>query len=259
MTGPVLVGVSTKSYLGYRRSLEWLGAVTALAAKHPAVLDGRVSPFVAPSFPLLESALRLASGTGVAVMAQDVSRWPAGAHTGDVPASMLAEMGVTLVEIGHAERRAEGETDEVVAAKVALAQEAGLVPLLCVGESVAPGAAGRGDGGASGGAQDRDDAEAAADFCAAQVLAAGSTGRLVVAYEPIWAIGAESPASPGYVTDVVRRLRTRVPATTVIYGGSAGPGLLAALRPGVDGLFLGRRAHDPAGVAAVLDEAAALA
>lgn len=243
MTARVLVGISTKTYLGHRASLAWLRAVTETGREHPAVVDGRVGLFVAPSFPLLESALRLATGTRVVVAAQDVSSDVAGAHTGDVPASLLAEMGVGMVEIGHAERRAtRGETRDVVRAKLARAAEAGLTSLLCIGE-----------------ASRLDPVEAAA-VCLEQVADA-STGSLVLAYEPVWAIGAPAPAPAEHVRAVVDAIRAGLPSasatTPIIYGGSAGPGLLETLRPAVDGLFLGRFAHDPANVARVLDEAAA--
>ena len=245
MSSPVIVGISTKTYLGYRSSLDWLTSVTKIGRMHEAVVSGRLRLFVAPSAPLLESAVRLASGTGVVIGAQDVSEDDAGAHTGDVSASLLAEMGVGLVEIGHAERRASrGETSAVIRRKIVRAQDAGLVPLLCVGES-----------------QQGDPAEAAA-ACLAQI-ADVSVGPVVIAYEPVWAIGAAQPASPSYVRAVVDAVRGGLPAALasapIIYGGSAGPGLLADLHPAVDGLFLGRFAHDPANVLRVLDEAAALA
>ena len=88
-------------------------------------------------------------------------------------------------------------------------------------------------------------------------------GRVIVAYEPVWAIGAAEPAGPEHISAVCVALREHLDATgregAVIYGGSAGPGLLTKLGSSVDGLFLGRFAHDPAALTAVLDEAAALA
>ncbi|WP_371871314.1 triose-phosphate isomerase [Phytohabitans rumicis] len=79
---------------------------------------------------------------------------------------------------------------------------------------------------------------------------------VVVAYEPVWAIGAAEPAGVDHIAAVCDALRARVPDSPVVYGGSAGPGLLTRLRGAVDGLFLGRFAHDPAALADVLDEAA---
>ncbi|AMM19972.1 hypothetical protein AX769_07125 [Frondihabitans sp. PAMC 28766] len=241
---PVIVGISTKSYLGYRASLEWLQQVTDIARHHEAVSSGRVRLFIAPSEPLLESAVRLAAGSAVVVAAQDVSSDAAGPHTGDVPATLLAEMGVQLVEIGHAERRATRcETPEVIRAKLAQARDAGLASLLCIGEG------------------ERTTVTGAVDACLTQVADA-SEGRIVLAYEPVWAIGAPEAAPADYVRAVVEGIRAGLPQALadipLIYGGSAGPGLLASLRPAVDGLFLGRFAHDPSNVERVLDEAATL-
>jgi triosephosphate isomerase len=156
---------------------------------------------------------------------------------------MLAELGVSLVEIGHAERRRLfAEDDAVVARKVRAAVGHSLTPLLCIGEP------------------DKLDAGAAADFCVGQVLAATEgdsalPSRLVLAYEPVWAIGAQEPAPPQHVNAVLTRIRGALgPGCPIIYGGSAGPGLLPQL-PAADGLFLGRFAHDAANLARVLDEA----
>lgn len=255
-TRPLLIGVSTKMYLGYRASLDWMASVAETAAARPQLADRGVTVFVIPSYPVLESAVRLLRPAGVTVGAQDVSTGE-GALTGEVSAGILAEMGVRLVEVGHAERRRLfGETDAVVAAKTHAALAAGLTPLVCVGE-----------------AERADPAQTVSvvvDQCLAAVSATDNAGtadldrlgRIVVAYEPIWAIGADEPAPAAYVNEVVAGIRAQLADRSggtpppIVYGGSAGPGLLASL-PEVDGLFLGRFAHDPANVAVVLDEALA--
>lgn len=257
------VGVSTKMYLGYQESLDWLAGVRDQVMARPE-LAGRVGVFVAPSFPLLESASRILDGTSVLLAAQNSSA-AGGALTGEVSPDLLAELGVGLVEIGHAERRRLfGEDDAVVAAKTAAVAAAGMTPLLCIGE------------------HKRQSIPEAVEFCFGQVDsalgAAVAADHVVIAYEPVWAIGAAEPAPASYVNDVVSGLRKRlagrfggsegtgsagyrdgtgaaertVPA--ILYGGSAGPGLLPRLHA-VDGLFLGRFAHDPANLATVLDEA----
>lgn len=243
MTAALHVGISTKLYLSYERSLTWLASVAEIARQHPAVRDGSVAVFVAPSTPVLESAVRILEGTGVTVAAQDVSRFDSGPYTGETGAPLLAGLGVGMAEIGHAERRRLfGETAEVISAKVDAAQRAGITPLLCVGET------------------ERVDPETAATICLDQIGDAES-GPLVVAYEPVWAIGAAEPADAAHVRDTVAAIRRGLPealtGTPIIYGGSAGPGLLGLLRPQVDGLFLGRFAHAPENIRAVLDEAAA--
>ncbi|MCU1520939.1 MAG: triosephosphate isomerase [Arthrobacter sp.] len=246
----ILVGVSTKMYLGYRESLDWLERLRHEVDTRPALAAGRVVPFVIPSFPVLPAAARLLAGSPMLLGAQNCG-WADGPWTGEVAPSMLAELGVRLVEIGHAERRKHfNEDDAMVALKVRAADDAGVMPLLCVGER---------DGGQP--------AEAA-DFVYRQIEAAVDgdwdlAGRLTIAYEPVWAIGAAEPAAAAYVSDVVQRLRAQLTAVglrqlPVIYGGSAKPGLLPTLE-GVSGLFLGRFAHDPANFGAVLDEALQLA
>jgi triosephosphate isomerase len=241
-TESITLGISTKMYLGYEASKAWLEAVTALAVANEAVQSGRVRLFVAPSFPVVEAALALTRGTHVQVAAQNASDQDAGALTGEVSPAFLAEMGVAMVEIGHAERRRLfGEDDAVVARKVAAAQRNGLRPLLCVGEERQQGP------------------EEAARFCLEQIGVANidpQGPRPVIAYEPLWAIGASQPADPRYVCAVADHLRQGLDIEhTLLYGGSAGPGLLPRLYPHVDGLFLGRFAHDPCNVALILDEA----
>ncbi|MDQ4115186.1 MAG: triose-phosphate isomerase [Actinomycetota bacterium] len=235
-----LVAASTKAYLGAAKTRSWLAGVLA-AADRPAVIDGSVEVAVLPAAPLLTAALDLSRGTPVNVGAQDVSRFAAGAFTGEVSADLLAELGVRYVEIGHAERVwLLGETPAVVREKVAQATRVGLVPLVCVGEP------------------DHSGPRDAARVCAAQLEAMG-VGDLetVIAYEPVWAIGATEPAPAAYVVEVASRLREHIrPDTRLLYGGSAGPGTFTGLAGAVDGLFLGRFAHDPQQLHAILDEVA---
>jgi triosephosphate isomerase len=209
------------------------------------VQTGQVKLFVAPTFPVLETTLELTRGTRIQVAAQNASDQDAGALTGEVSPVFLAEMGVELIEIGHAERRhLFREGDGLIAAKVAAAQRNGLQPLLCVGEET------------------RTAPKEAARACLEQIRAANINPHgtnPVIAYEPVWAIGAPQPADPDYVCAVADQLRQELGTkTTLLYGGSAGPGLLPRLYPHVDGLFLGRFAHDPRNIALILEEAASL-
>lgn len=244
---PSVVGVSLKMYFGPEQTRAWVARVAELARTTTAVRDGAVELFVIPGFLSIPAALAEVAGTPIAIGAQDVFWEDSGAFTGEVGAPELAELGVRFVEVGHAERRRLfGETDEVVARKTAAALRHGLVPVLCLGETEAP------------------DVQTAIDDVLVQLDAALDTapgGRVVVAYEPVWAIGADEPAPDAHIVAVCRALRTRLREldrpSSVIYGGSAGPGLLSRLGDAVDGLFLGRFAHDPAALAAVLEEAAA--
>jgi triosephosphate isomerase len=175
--------------------LKWLEQLVAEVDARPALAAGRVVPFVIPSFPVLPEAARLIAGRPLVLGAQNCS-WADGPWTGEVSPSMLAELGVSLVEIGHAERRRYFAEDEaMIALKVSAAVDAGLTPLLCVGE------------------RETGEPAAAADTVFRQIKAAVSgdwsvASQLVIAYEPVWAIGAPEPASAEYVSQVVSALRS---------------------------------------------------
>ncbi|MFC7619489.1 triose-phosphate isomerase family protein [Microlunatus sp. GCM10028923] len=244
----ITLGVSLKMYFGHARTLAWCRDVARVATERRSVVPEQVELFVLPTFPALAPATAAIGDAPVAVGAQDLHWADDGAYTGEVSAVELAELGVRYVEVGHAERRRLfGETDEVIKLKSAAALRHGLVPVLCVGEP------------------DRVDADAAIDIVHDQVAAAladAPPGRVIIAYEPVWAIGAPEPAPDQHIRAVCGALRGSAGAdrneSSVIYGGAAGPGLLGRLDGTVDGLFLGRFAHDPAALATVLDEAAAL-
>lgn len=245
---PVLLGVSLKLYLDVAATAAWAEGVADVARRHPSILDGTVELFVLPSLPALPAVQAAIAGTAVTVGAQDLHWQDRGAFTGAVSGADLAATGCELVEIGHAERRRIfGEDDDVVRRKVAAAVRNGLIPVLCVGE------------------RDQVDPSTAAAQCVAHLDAVLSgvdvTGELIVAYEPEWAIGAASPATPEHVRAVVAALRAHLAErgaarARVIYGGSAQPGTLTALAGAVDGLFLGRFAHDTAALESIVDEAA---
>ncbi len=234
-----VIGVSLKMYMGLAATRSWMERLRALP---PA----EVELFVIPSFLSLHDAREILAGTAIALGAQDVFWEDAGPYTGEVSAPMLAEAGCRYVEIGHAERRRLfGETDAIVAAKMRASVRAGLVPVLCIGE------------------HERGTPDAAAEACWIQFEAAtrglDPGADMVVAWEPVWAIGAAEPAAPDYIVAVARQLRARLaawPSARLIYGGSAGPGLLDRIGGALDGLFLGRFAHDVDALRRILAEAA---
>lgn len=252
---PMFVGVSLKMYFDHAQTERWCAAVAEIADAHPAVTSGAVDVVVIPSFPELPAATEIFAGTAVHVGAQNLHFEDAGAFTGEVSGRQLAQVGCTHVEVGHAERRRLfHEDDEMLRAKVVAAVRNGLTPIVCVGES------------------DPVDVETAAQYCIEQLAAMTSSAtegeiarRVVVAYEPVWAIGADRPASHEHISGVcsaVKRWLDTHPllvGSRVIYGGSAGPGLLTSLGNTVDGLFLGRFAHQPEAVSGVLDEVLELA
>lgn len=186
------------------------------------------------------------AGTAIGWGAQDVHPDDSGAHTGDVSAPMLADLGCSYVMVGHHERRRDhGETDELIASKIAAIHRWGMTAILCVGE------------------QERLPFDAVAEVVDRQLAAIRATepDRSIVAYEPSWAIGTgASPATPDWVGRVHEAIRgsletghSGAAATPIIYGGSvsleAAPALLA--QPAVDGLFVGRQALDPVVFAAI--------
>jgi len=186
-------------------------------------------------FPYLAQAEAALSGSPVAWGAQDVSAHAAGAHTGEVAASMVAEFGCRHAIVGHSERRqAHGETDAVVAAKARAALGAGLVPIACVGETLAER-----DAGATRSVVLR-------QLEAVLQAVGGDAGRLVYAYEPVWAIGTGRTATPGQAQEVHGWLRERLDAAgaaeaPLLYGGSVKAANAAALfeMPDIDGGLVG--------------------
>lgn len=240
----VFIGVSLKLYFDHDTTRRWCRSVATAVSGHPALTRREAELVVLPSYPSLPAAVETFAGTGVEVGAQDLSWVERGPYTGEVSAETLRQVGCSHVVIGHAERRRYFEEEQGrLGAKVAAAARAGLVPLVCIGEAR------------------RTEAGRAADECLGQLDGIPLPPRAVVAYEPEWAIGAVAAAPPGYVRDVVTRVRAGLEAAArtvrVIYGGAAGPGTLDALGDAVDGVFLGRSAHDPAAVVRLLDEVAA--
>ncbi len=176
---------------------------------------------VCPPYPYLGQVQSILSGSSLAWGAQSVSEHPSGAFTGEVAASMLLEFGCRYVLVGHSERRAlYGETDLVVAAKFDAAQKAGLLPVLCVGETLAEREAGL-------------TAVVVARQLSAVLNCSGvaAMASAVVAYEPVWAIGTGVTASPEQAQEVHAAIRAQIGARDrevanglrILYGGSVKP------------------------------------
>ncbi|KAI1734204.1 triosephosphate isomerase [Xylaria scruposa] len=252
-----LVGVSTKMYFSFARTKTYISTLLKLLSEVSPEALRDVDIFVLPDHISLTTVISQLRDNAVPVLpgAQDAFHEDAGAFTGEVSPAVLAEVGCRILELGHAERRRFfGETDEVTARKAAAAARNGIIPLVCVGERTKPplttSSSREGEG------EEALDAQAALPEIRVQVEAVldavDNDTEVILAYEPVWAIGAAAPASASYVVAVAQAIRgfecvRRRPAgsTRILYGGSAGPGLFEKLRDGVDGLFLGRFAHDP--------------
>lgn len=214
-----------------------------------AVRRAGVQPFVVPPATALDTVrTTLGSATPVLLGAQDAHWEDAGAWTGELSVPQVADAGARLVELGHSERREHfAETDRTVNLKVHAVLRHGLRPLVCVGEP--DEVRGRGGG---------------VDHVVAQAVAAldgvpaDRRAHVLLAYEPVWAIGEHGrPARPEDVAPVVAALADLHPGP-VLYGGSVSPANAAALLdvPHVDGLFVGRAAWEPEGLLALLELAA---
>ncbi|HLX29775.1 MAG TPA: triose-phosphate isomerase [Casimicrobiaceae bacterium] len=200
---------------------------------------GRGLAVCVPS-PYLAQAQAALRGTTVAWGAQDVSEHAAGAYTGDVSAAMVADFGARYAIVGHSERRTlHGETDAIVAAKARAALAAGLTPIGCVGETLAERERGE------------TDIVVAREVDALITALGADSPRIVLAYEPIWAIGTGRSASPHdaqAVHAMVRKrlLRAGAGDVSILYGGSVkaanAPALFAT--PDIDGALVGGASLD---------------
>lgn len=214
-----------------------LAEATALAAAVAAgARAGGLELLVCPPFPMLAAVKGVLGAAPVSLGAQDCHAKPAGAHTGDVSAEMLGDVGCRYVIVGHSERRADhGEGDAAVRAKAEAGMRAGLVPIVCVGETLA-----------------ERDAGAALAIVAAQLAgsipAAATAATLVVAYEPVWAIGTGRTPTAAQVAEIHAKIRADLvarfadgPAFRVLYGGSVKAANAAELLSvaNVDGALVG--------------------
>jgi triosephosphate isomerase len=186
-------------------------------------------------FPYLGQAYSKLQGSGIGWGAQDVSRHEQGAFTGEVSATMLADFACRWVLVGHSERRTiHAETDQLVADKAVAALKAGLTPVVCIGETLAE--------------QDAGQTAQVIERQLTPVLALGAqrVGRMVFAYEPVWAIGTGRSASPEQAQAVHSLIRARVtalgvPDVRILYGGSVKGSNAASLfsMPDIDGALVG--------------------
>ena len=216
--------------------------------------DGRAEIVICPPYVDIAAAVEAARGTGIGIGAQDLFWLKEGAYTGEISAPMLSAAGCTWVIAGHSERRQYfGETDESVFKKTAAALEAGLTPIVCVGESLEER-----EGGLTENVLSKQFSGGLAGLPPEQFA------RVVIAYEPVWAIGTGRTATPEIAAQAHRFLRSQVrehfggaaaQACRILYGGSVKPdnikGLMA--QEDLDGALVGGASLDPATFAAIVN------
>jgi triosephosphate isomerase len=211
---------------------------------------------ICPPFTALEVCVERLEGSGVTVYAQTMHHQETGAYTGEVSPAMLTELGVDGVVLGHSERRQYNcETDRALQEKVPAALAAGLQPILCVGESEDE--------------RERDETQRKLRTQVQEALEKVEDGRLgdvVIAYEPIWAIGTGKVATPEIAQDAIGFVRALVgdrskeaaERVRILYGGSVKPDNAAEIlaQPDVDGALVGGASLDPEGFAEIAAAAA---
>jgi triosephosphate isomerase (TIM) len=231
----------------HENHLEAIALVQKLAFTLTARDYDFVEVAVLPPFTALRSVQTLIDGDKLRISygAQDLSPYDSGAYTGDVSGPMLAKLGCDYVLAGHSERRQyHHESDEVVNAKVQAALRSGLTPILCLGEPLEVRRSGR-----------------HVEHCTAQLdgslakIPADAVAGMVIAYEPVWAIGTGEVASPADAQEMTSAIRSRISeihdaetalSVRILYGGSVKPGNIAPImaQPDVDGALVGGASLD---------------
>jgi triosephosphate isomerase (TIM) len=248
MRKPVFAG-NWKMYKTPAEAMDFLHVFAPMVAG-----SKRSEIVICPPLVDLAAALDAARGTTIGIGAQNLFWLKEGAYTGEVSGPMLAAAGCRWVIVGHSERRQYfGETDESVFKKTVAALEAGLIPIVCVGERLEEREAGQTEnvlatqfaGGIGG-------------------LTPEQFGRIVIAYEPVWAIGTGRTATPEIAEEAHRFLRSQIAskfgpeaadACRILYGGSVKPdnikGLMA--QPDLDGALVGGASLDPVSFASIVN------
>ena len=248
MTKPeVWIGTSWKMNKTLAEAKAFAGAL----AKADLDRAPRIQRFVIPPFTAVREVKQILAETSVKVGAQNMHWADEGAWTGEISPVMLKDCGLDLVELGHSERREHfGETDETVGLKTEAAIRQGLIPLICIGETLAEREAGRA----------REVLEAQVRGALGKLSGDQLKAEILLAYEPVWAIGENGiPATSDYA-DARQAEIIKVAADVLgrkapcLYGGSVNPGNCRELIqcPHIDGLFIGRSAWNVEGYLGIL-------
>jgi len=243
-----ILAISLKLYFTPSRTLAYLTELVSLTTSTTTPSNSPQLFYIPDFLPLSQCISTQPPPTShIHYGAQDGHWEDSGPWTGEVSMSSLREIGCELVELGHAERRRYfNETDEVVGLKCSAAIRNGLVPIVCIGE------------------KEECTVEEAMEVLKGQLqpilLNVAVDKHAILAYEPVWAIGKPRPAPTSYITGVGKALRRylreegREGKMLVLYGGSAGPGLWGEIKGAVDGMFLGRFAHEIGNVKRIMEE-----
>ena len=197
----------------------------------PMVADAKCEVVVCPTAACLDAVGKAIAGTNIKLGAQNVHFAEKGAYTGEISAAMLKELGCEYVIIGHSERRQYfGETDETVNKRTLAAVKAGLVPIICVGESLEQREQGI-----------TKEVVSMQTKLALQGLVAGEVADVVIAYEPIWAIGTGKTATSAEADAIREVFGDAADSTRIQYGGSMNPGNVSELmaKKEIDGGLIG--------------------
>jgi triosephosphate isomerase len=248
MRRPVIAG-NWKMYKTQAEARSYFAALGPLVANsiHCDII-------IAPAFTALAASVEATKGTAIQIAAQDMHGEPEGAFTGEVSAAMLLETGCRAVIIAHSERRQFfGETDESANVKVKAALAAGLAPILCVGELLSHREAGK--------TEEVLECQCRGGLAA---LTGAEFSRIILAYEPVWAIGTGRTATPEMAADAHRFLRQqaatmfspdRAAGVRILYGGSVKPdnikGLMAQIE--IDGALVGGASLKPDAFASIVN------
>lgn len=215
-----------------------ISLATEVAKRYASLENKAIDMLIAPPFTLLDSVCQATEGTGIWVAGQDCSQFEKGAHTGDVSPVMLKDLGCGGVIVGHSERRTDhGETDSLVREKASAGLTAGLGVIICIGETLEEREAGK-------------TLEVVGSQVKGSLPSEATAGRVVLAYEPVWAIGTGKTPTADDVQEVHAFIRKQVAEVLgqeiademqILYGGSVKPSNAAELLalPDVDGALIG--------------------
>ena len=244
-----ILAISLKLYFSHTGTLRYLEQLASLTTTTTNLSSPPIQIIFIPDFLALAPCVTAfhTSSTRIHYGAQDGHWEDQGAWTGEVSMRNLREVGCAVVELGHAERRKHfGETDEVVGRKCRAAVRNDLVPIICIGEPTQTGLT--------------ESMEVLKSQLADVFRTTSPSDHLILAYEPVWAIGQPVPAPTPHIVEVARALKGmlkgegRKQSVKVLYGGSAGPGMWEEIKDSVDGLFLGRFAHEIGNVRQIMRE-----